>query len=160
MRRGILLFLAGLAIGELGPLEWVTWRVVAARLPAIKSQSLAAPSPFQSLPHSRWIAESPNAYVIEDPYDAQAPVHLLVIPKQRYTSLLEAPPELLGEMLVLARTAAAERRIAESGFRLIVNTNPHGAQTTYHLHMHVLGGAQQTWPLLPYLRGHLLAATE
>ena len=63
-------------------------------------------------------------------------------------------------MLVLARTAAAERRIAESGFRLIVNTNPHGAQTTYHLHMHVLGGAQQTWPLLPYLRGHLLAATE
>src|SRR5438874_1810884 len=83
MRRGILLFLAGLAIGELGPLEWVTWRVVAARLPAIKSQSLAAPSPFQSLPHSRWIAESPNAYVIEDPYDAQAPVHLLVIPKQR-----------------------------------------------------------------------------
>jgi histidine triad (HIT) family protein len=160
MRRGLLLLLTGLAIGELGPLEWATWRIIAARLPAIKSQSLTAPSPFQSLPHSRWIAESPNAYAIEDRYDAQAPVHLLVIPKQRYTSLLEAPSDVLGEMLVLARTAAAERGIAESGFRLIINTNPQGVQTSYHLHMHVLGGAQQTWPLLPYLRGHLFAAAE
>ena len=71
---------------------------------------------------------------------------MLVIPKQRVTSLLEAPPEVLSEMLVLARDAARTRGIAEDGFRVVINTNPRGAQSVYHLHMHVLGGRQMRWP--------------
>jgi histidine triad (HIT) family protein len=155
MSRALMLFLAGFLIGELDPLGWTVWRVLEARLPAIKQQSMAGPSPFEKMPSSRWIAESERAYVIEDRYAPSAPVHLLVIPKQRYASLLEPPPELLGEMLDLARRAARDRGIAESGFRITINTNPQGAQSVYHLHMHVTGGKQLSEPLLPLLWGRL-----
>lgn len=116
---------------------------------------MAEPSPFQRMPSSRWISESERAYVIEDRYAPSAPVHLLVIPKQRYVSLLEPPPDVLGEMLDLARRAARDRGIAESGFRITINTNPQGAQSVYHLHMHVTGGKQLSEPLLPLLWGRL-----
>lgn len=105
----------------------------------------ARPSPFESLPQDQWIAESANAYVIRD-HKPQAPVHLLVIPKKRVPTLLQATPELLGEMLDLARKAAEQEGIARDGFRIVINTHPRGSQSVYHLHMHVLGGRQMTWP--------------
>ena len=153
MRRAIVFFVAGLVIGELDPVGWAAWRIIEAQLPAIKQQSLARPSPFEEMPPSSWIAESENAYVIEDSYAPTAPVHLLVIPKQRYLSVLEPPSKVLGEMLELARQVARDRKIAESGFRITINTNPHGAQTVYHLHLHVRGGRQLREPLLPFLWG-------
>jgi histidine triad (HIT) family protein len=157
MRMGVLLFAAGVLVGELGPIEWGAWRVIATRLPAMKAESLAQPSPFELLPRTRWIAESPRAYALENDVEPIAPVHLLVVPKERHPSMLDAPPDLLGEMLALARTVAAERGIAGTGFRIIINTNPEGGQTAYHLHMHVLGGTQLTWPLLPLIRGRFVA---
>lgn len=105
----------------------------------------AEPSPFESVPQDKWIAESGNAYVIRD-HKPQAPVHLLVIPKKRIPTLLQASPELLGEMLDLARKAAEQEGIARDGFRIVINTHPRGSQSVYHLHMHVLGGRQMTWP--------------
>jgi len=155
MKRVLLLFLAGLVVGELDPIGWTAWQVLERHLPRVKQQSLAAPSPFEEMPSSTWIAESEHAYVIQDLYAPTAPVHLLVVPKQRYASILEPAPEVLGEMLDLARIAARQQSIAESGFRVIINTNPHGAQTVYHLHMHVKGGQQLREPLLPFLWGRL-----
>ena len=87
--------------------------------------------------------------------ESAAPIHLLVVPKHRYASILGPTPEILGEMLDLARSAARQQGVAESGFRIIINTNPHGSQTVYHLHMHVKGGHQLREPLLPYLWGRL-----
>jgi histidine triad (HIT) family protein len=105
----------------------------------------AQPSPFESIPEEQWIAQSDNAYVIRD-HKPQAPVHLLVIPKKRVPTLLQAPPELLGEMLDLARKVAAQEGIARDGFRIVINTHPRGSQSVYHFHMHVLGGRQMRWP--------------
>lgn len=153
MKRALALFLVGFAIGELDPFGWAAWRAIEQRLPAIKQESVMEPSPFERMPSSRWIAESEHAYVIEELYAPTAPVHLLVIPKERYESVLEPPPAVLGEMLDLARRAARERGVAASGFRITINTNPHGAQTVYHLHMHVRGGKQLPEPLLPLLWG-------
>jgi histidine triad (HIT) family protein len=155
LKSALAFCLAGFLIGELDPVGWGAWRVIEARLPAIKRQSMAEPSPFERVPSSRWIAESEHAYVIEDQFAPTAPVHLLVIPKQRYASLLDPPAEMLGEMLELARQAARDRGIAESGFRITINTNPHGAQTVYHLHLHVRGGEQLPEPLLPLFWGWL-----
>jgi histidine triad (HIT) family protein len=152
---GVLLFVAGVLVGELGPIEFGAWHVIATRLPAMKAESLAHPSPFEAVPRTRWIAESPRAYALENDVEPIAPVHLLVVPKDRYSSMLDAPADLLGEMLALARTVAAGRGIADDGFRIVINTNPRGGQTAYHLHMHVLGGTQLTWPLLPVIRGRL-----
>ncbi|HEY8153412.1 MAG TPA: HIT domain-containing protein [Myxococcota bacterium] len=157
MKRALVFFFAGLLVGELDPVGWAAWQLLGRQLPRVKQESLASPSPFERIPPSRWIAESEHAYVIEDTYAPTAPVHLLVIPKQRHASVLEASPEVLGEMLELARSAARERNIAESGFRIVINTNPQGGQTVYHLHMHVKGGQQLREPLLPILWGRLTA---
>jgi histidine triad (HIT) family protein len=155
MKSAAIFLVAGFLIGELDPVGWAAWRVIGERLSAMKQQSMTEPSPFDLMPPSRWIAESENAYVIEDLYAPTAPIHLLVIPKTRYTSVLDPPTEVLGEMLELARRVARERGIAESGFRITINTNPQGAQSVYHLHIHVTGGEQLSQPLLPLLWGRL-----
>lgn len=144
-RNCVMLALGGFALGQLNPAGWLYWTIAERKLPQIKQQSLAAPSPFENIPSAAWIGESPHAFVI-DADDPQAPIHFLVVPKQRVVSLLEAPSELLSEMLVLARDTARSRGIAEDGFRVVINTNPRGAQSVYHLHMHVLGGRQMRWP--------------
>ncbi|MCP3984678.1 MAG: HIT domain-containing protein [bacterium] len=150
-----LLFLAGLLIGESDPVGHAAWRLIGAWLPGLKVDSLAAPSPFEQLPESRWIAETEHAFAIEDRYAPMAPVHLLVISKERYASILDAPEPVMGEMLALARDLARDHQIAEDGFRIMINTNPKGTQTVYHLHVHVMGGRQMTEPLLHILWGRL-----
>ena len=76
----------------------------------------------------------------------QAPVHLLVIPKQKeIPTLNDAGTEdqaLLGHMLLTAAKLAKDEGIDEKGYRLIMNCNAEGGQTVYHLHLHVVGGRQ------------------
>lgn len=76
----------------------------------------------------------------------QAPVHVLIIPKEKeIPTLNDADTEdqaLLGHMLLTAAKIAADLGIAESGYRLIMNCNPEGGQTVYHLHLHLVGGRQ------------------
>ena len=79
----------------------------------------------------------------------QAPVHLLVIPKQHITTInevSEADQLLIGKMHYAAKNAAERQGIAEDGYRLVFNVNPQGGQAVYHIHLHVLGGRQMTWP--------------
>ena len=109
------------------------------------AQLYAKPSPFEKSLRDRWIAESENAFAVRD-INPQAPVHLLVISKRRYPTMLQAPDSLLGEMMGLARRVAEEQGMAREGFRLVVNTHPQGGQGVYHLHIHVLGGRQMRWP--------------
>jgi histidine triad (HIT) family protein len=153
--RAVAFFVVGLLVGELDPLGWATWKVLERQFSGIKERSIASPSPFERIPRASWLAESEHAYLIEDRYAPTAPVHLLVVSKERYKSVLEPPTEVLGEMLDLARSAARQRGIADSGFRIVINTNPQGGQTVYHLHMHVKGGEQLREPVLPYLWSRL-----
>jgi histidine triad (HIT) family protein len=77
----------------------------------------------------------------------QAPTHLLVIPTYHIGSLNDATdPQLLGRLLGFARDLAREVGIAQRGYRVVLNTNPDGGQTVFHLHVHVLGGRALTWP--------------
>ncbi|HET7296938.1 MAG TPA: histidine triad nucleotide-binding protein [Gemmatimonadales bacterium] len=77
----------------------------------------------------------------------QAPTHVLVIPTYHVATLNEAKDAaLLGKLLGFAREVARETGIAEKGYRVVVNTNPDGGQTVFHLHLHVLGGRVMTWP--------------
>lgn len=90
------------------------------------------------------IAETENAFAIRD-IAPQAPVHLLVIPKtERYrdvVELAEGDPELLAEVVGLARAVAAE--LADGEFRLVFNTGAAAGQTVFHVHAHVLAGQLQ-----------------
>ncbi len=77
----------------------------------------------------------------------QAPTHLLVIPTDHLASLNDAKdPQLLGRLLGFARDLARDAGIAQRGYRVVVNTNPDGGQTVFHLHLHLLGGRPMTWP--------------
>ncbi|RMF48150.1 MAG: histidine triad nucleotide-binding protein [Anaerolineae bacterium] len=72
-----------------------------------------------------------------------APVHLLIVPNRHIASVnhVDAADEpALGRMFRVARQLAAEMGIAESGYRLSVNTGFDGGQAVHHLHMHLLGG--------------------
>ncbi|CAG4949109.1 unnamed protein product [Parnassius apollo] len=77
----------------------------------------------------------------------QAPVHFLVIPKRRIPRLQDTEDndkEILGHLMLVARSLGAAR--APAGWRLVVNNGRHGAQSVYHLHLHVMGGRQMGWP--------------
>jgi len=77
----------------------------------------------------------------------QAPTHLLVIPTTHVGSLNDAKdPDLLGGLLAFARDLAKDAGIDNKGYRVVVNTNPDGGQTVFHLHLHVLGGRSMRWP--------------
>jgi histidine triad (HIT) family protein len=81
----------------------------------------------------------------------QGPVHFLVIPKDkaglnRLSSAEESHKELLGHLMYTAQKVAKDEGMAADGFRLVVNDGVHGAQSVYHLHIHVIGGRQMKWP--------------
>jgi histidine triad (HIT) family protein len=78
----------------------------------------------------------------------QAPVHILVIPKQPIAQLSDAESKdhaLMGHLLLTAKRVADQAGLT-NGYRLVINTGPDGGQTVYHLHIHILGGRQMTWP--------------
>ncbi|WP_332445657.1 histidine triad nucleotide-binding protein [Dehalococcoides mccartyi] len=75
----------------------------------------------------------------------QSPVHILIIPRRHIanlTDLDEADTELAGKMILLAGKLAREMDIAESGYRLVINSGREGGQVVNHLHLHLLGGRQ------------------
>ena len=77
----------------------------------------------------------------------QAPTHLLIIPTTHVGSLNDAKDAAtLGKLLLFARDVAQDSGIATRGYRVVVNTNPDGGQTVFHLHLHVLGGRVMHWP--------------
>ncbi|MDI6869960.1 MAG: histidine triad nucleotide-binding protein [Bacillota bacterium] len=79
----------------------------------------------------------------------QAPVHLLIIPKGHVASVREideAHPLVAGRLLRVARDLAKQEGVAESGYRLVVNTGQDAGQAIAHLHLHLLGGRAMGWP--------------
>ncbi len=73
----------------------------------------------------------------------QAPVHILIIPKEHIPTvndLKEKHEELVGHILLVAKRIAKELRVAESGYRILVNCNRDGGQEIYHLHFHLFAG--------------------
>jgi histidine triad (HIT) family protein len=94
------------------------------------------------------VLETPRTIAFRD-INPQAPVHVLVIPRQHYAdlaALAEAGDGLLDEIVAQANVVAAAEGIAESGYRVVFNTGPQAGQTVLHAHAHVLGGRPLGWP--------------
>jgi histidine triad (HIT) family protein len=92
------------------------------------------------------VYEDDQALAFRDVYP-QAPVHILVIPKKPIPKLSEADATdqaLLGHLLLVAGKVAAQENL--SGFRLVINNGAEVGQTVFHLHLHILGGRDFTWP--------------
>jgi len=79
--------------------------------------------------------------------DAKAPTHVLVIPKAHVASLNEATDaEMLGRLMLVAKSLAASEGLASDGYRIVVNTGANAGQTVFHIHLHLLGGRKLGWP--------------
>jgi len=79
----------------------------------------------------------------------QAPVHVLIIPREHIESLDDAgrsDEPLLGHILRVAARVANDEGLTESGFRTVINTGAGAGQSVLHLHLHVLGGRPMLWP--------------
>ena len=94
------------------------------------------------------VRESARTIAFRD-INPQAPVHVLVIPREHYpdlAALAGAGDGLLAEVAAQAHLIASAEGVAETGYRVVFNTGPDGGQTVSHAHAHVLGGRQMTWP--------------
>ncbi|HZT40882.1 MAG TPA: histidine triad nucleotide-binding protein [Chthonomonadaceae bacterium] len=77
----------------------------------------------------------------------QAPVHVLLIPRAHYPTLMDMQdPSLMGRALQVVQQVARDLGLEEEGFRVVVNCRDNGGQTVYHVHFHVLGGRFMQWP--------------
>lgn len=79
----------------------------------------------------------------------QAPTHILVIPKHRngltmLSNAREDHKDILGHLLFVAQMIG--KKECPQGFRIVINNGEHGSQSVYHLHIHVIGGRQLSWP--------------
>ena len=77
----------------------------------------------------------------------QAPVHVLVIPRQPLVNLAdaaEADQDLLGHLLLVAAKVARQEGL--SAWRTVINTGAEAGQSVFHLHLHVIGGRPLAWP--------------
>lgn len=78
----------------------------------------------------------------------QAPVHVLIIPRKvipTHADLTPADQLLMGHLHLVAVQLAGRLGLAD-GYRLVVNCKERSGQTVPHLHMHILGGRDMTWP--------------
>jgi histidine triad (HIT) family protein len=79
----------------------------------------------------------------------QAPTHALVVPKKSISRIALATAEdraLVGHLLLSAAKVATMLGLQESGYRLVINNGRDGGESVPHLHCHILGGRQMTWP--------------
>jgi len=83
------------------------------------------------------VAESAQVLAFRD-LNAQAPTHVLLIPKQHVVASA-------GEMFELAAAIARDEKL-DQGWRLVTNVGPHAGQTVHHLHLHLIGGRPMQWP--------------
>lgn len=79
----------------------------------------------------------------------QAPVHILVIPREHIDGPLavgDAHEAVIGHLVAVAGKVARQVGIADDGYRLVLNQGRHGGQSVFHIHLHVLGGRRMAWP--------------
>jgi histidine triad (HIT) family protein len=96
--------------------------------------------------HAQTVMNSKDIMAFRD-LDPQAPTHILIIPKNHIPSLDDVnDAKLLGEMFAMAAAIARQEGIAKTGYRIVVNTGKQGGQSVPHMHLHLLGGRDMTWP--------------
>lgn len=94
------------------------------------------------------VAETDNVVAFRD-IAPVAPTHVLVVPRRHIddaASLTVADAEVVTSMFALARAVAERDDVLRSGYRLVLNVGRHAQNSIPHLHLHVLGGRQMSWP--------------
>ncbi len=94
------------------------------------------------------VYEDENAVAFRD-IRPVAPTHVLVVPRKHVAATRELKAEdaaLIGNVMVAARNVAAKLGLEKGGYRLVINDGDDAGQSVHHIHVHVLGGRQLSWP--------------
>jgi histidine triad (HIT) family protein len=94
------------------------------------------------------IYESPDAIAFRD-INPQAPTHVLIVPRRHIATineLADTDTDVVGRLFLAARDIAKQEGFAEDGYRVTMNCNAAAGQTVFHIHLHLLGGRNFTWP--------------
>jgi len=97
---------------------------------------------------AKLVAEDEHSVAFRD-INPQAPVHVVVIPREHVASLDAArarDAETIGRLSLMAAEIARSEGISDTGYRTVMNTNAAAGQTVFHLHLHLLGGRSMHWP--------------
>jgi len=97
---------------------------------------------------TRVVFENNSCLAFED-INPKAPVHVLIIPKKHIGGMGDMTPEdeaTLGHLALVGRQIAQEKKVDQSGYRLVINTGPDAGQSVFHIHVHLLGGRPMSWP--------------
>ena len=79
----------------------------------------------------------------------QAPIHILIIPRDHFASLDDIPENkraVLSQLLIKAREIAQQKGLKTNGYRIVLNTGKDAGQAVFHIHFHLLGGRRMAWP--------------
>ena len=94
------------------------------------------------------VYDSDEVFAIKD-INPQAPIHLLIIPKKHFSTVLEIQEEdheLIGSIYSIANRLAKKNGLDQTGFRVVVNCGAEAGQSVFHIHYHLLGGRPLKWP--------------
>ena len=97
---------------------------------------------------ARLVHQDKDTVAFED-INPQAPFHVLVVPRRHVATLNDLTrddDQVMGKLFRVAATLAKEKGCAESGYRVLLNTNAEGGQVVIHVHKHVMGWRQMAWP--------------
>ncbi len=101
----------------------------------------------KSIP-AKVVYEDEHIVAFDDIYP-QAPQHKIIVPKKHIATINEMTEDdklLIGHMMHTATQLAQRLNLQQDGYRLVMNCNEKGGQTVFHIHLHLLGGRQMTWP--------------
>lgn len=110
------------------------------------------PTVFDKILSKEWdstkVYEDDLCYAFKD-ISPQAPTHVVLIPKKRdgltqLSNAREDQKDILGHLMFVASQVGKQE--CPNGFRIVINDGKDGAQSVYHLHLHILGGRQMSWP--------------
>ena len=114
-----------------------------------KDSALKVTSPFELIAAHQnkdvVLEYEDDELMVFEPLSKQAPVHLLIVPKKRITTLNETESNnqnMLGKMMLLAKDMARKKGIDQTGYRIALNTNENAGQSVFHIHLHLLGGTK------------------
>lgn len=94
------------------------------------------------------VHESDTALAFRD-INPQAPTHVVIIPKRHIATINDidtGDQDVVGGLFTVARLIAKQEGLADRGYRVVMNCNEEAGQSVFHIHLHLLGGRQMSWP--------------
>ncbi len=100
-----------------------------------------------TIPSSK-VREDAHTFAFND-INPQAPVHILVVPKEHYSGIHEVPKEkarVISDLFGAVQAIVKEKGLVDKGYRLVMNSGAKAGQSVDHIHVHILSGRDMHWP--------------